>query len=123
MGLAVYSFLNYGILDNPGKVLYKNYCADCHGDRGEGIRQLIPPLKNADMAMANYDSIACWIRNGMTGTIMVNGKEYNQIMYPIKLNEVETANIINYIAEEFLNLDKRISSNDVAKQLRDCKKE
>ncbi|MBX2902912.1 MAG: cytochrome c [Chitinophagales bacterium] len=119
-GAFAYSFFNYGVLDNPGKLLYKKHCADCHGIAGEGIKQLIPPLKNADMAMEHFDSIACWIRNGMNGAIVVNGKEYDQMMYPIKLNEVETANILNYMAKEFFNSTRHVSAAEMATQLKQC---
>lgn len=120
IGAFVYSFFNYGVLDNPGKLLYEKNCADCHGKAGEGIKQLIPPLLNADFAIANFDSIPCWIRNGMNHKILVNGKEYEQLMYPIKLNEVETANIMNYIASEFLKSEKNISSSKASELLKNC---
>jgi mono/diheme cytochrome c family protein len=120
IGAFVYSFINYGVLDNPGKLLYEKNCADCHGKAGEGIKQLIPPLLNADLAIAKFDSIPCWIRNGMSHKILVNGREYEQLMYPIKLNEVETANIMNYIASEFLKSEKRISSSKASELLKNC---
>lgn len=120
IGLFVYSFFNYGVLDHPGKLVYEEKCADCHGKKGEGIKQLIPPLLNADFAIANFDSIPCWIKNGMNQKIIVNEKEYEQIMYPIKLNEVETANVVNYIATEFLKVEKNISSTKALELLKNC---
>lgn len=120
IGAFVYSFFSYGVLDHPGKLLYEKNCADCHGKAGEGIKQLIPPLLNADYAYANFDSIPCWIRNGMSHKILVNGREYEQLMYPIKLNEVETANIMNYIASEFLKSEKSVSSSKASELLKNC---
>lgn len=120
IGLFVFNLFNYGVLDDPGKVLYKHYCADCHGENGEGIKQLIPPLKNSDMALTHFDSIACWIKNGMSHQITVNGKVYEQTMYPIKINAVETANVINYISKEFLQSDKLTTSAKVTEQFKKC---
>jgi mono/diheme cytochrome c family protein len=120
IGIFIYSFFNYGISDSPGKVLYVKHCADCHGKNGEGIRQLIPPLAAADYAIKHFDSIPCWIRNGMNHKIVVNGKEYEQVMYPIQLNEIETANLVNYISKEFLRSQQQISSAKAAELLRHC---
>lgn len=34
-----------------GAMLYEKHCANCHGDQGEGLEELIPPLAQADALM------------------------------------------------------------------------
>ncbi len=120
VGFIASNLFTFGIIDHPGKAVYELHCADCHGKDGKGVRQLIPPLVNADIAIEKFDSIPCWIQNGMNGDLMVNGVLYNQPMYPIKLNEVEVANVMNFIAEEFLKTDKKIKSETVKKLTKSC---
>ena len=33
---------------NEGAKLYATHCASCHGDQGQGLQRLIPPVANAD---------------------------------------------------------------------------
>ena len=120
IGIFAYNLFTFGVIENPGKSVYDRHCADCHGKDGEGVRLLIPPLKNADVALQQFDSIPCWIMNGMNGPLTVNGKQYDQPMYPIVLNDIETANVINYIAKEFLNTEKRVKSAQIKDLLKDC---
>ncbi len=121
VGLIAYNLLTFGVIEHPGKTVYISHCADCHGNSGEGVRQLIPPLLNADIAIEKFDSIPCWIKNGMNGELIVNGVTYNQPMYPIKLNDVQTANVMSYIAKEFLKTDKQIKSEQVRELQKQCR--
>ncbi len=120
LGFIASNLFTFGVIDHPGKAVYELHCADCHSKDGRGVRQLIPPLVNADVAIAKFDSIPCWIKNGMNGALMVNGVLYNQPMYPIKLNEVEVANVMNYIAKEFLKTEKQIKSETVKQITNSC---
>lgn len=106
--------------EKAGKASYKLHCSGCHGDNGEGVRQLIPTLIQADYAVQHFDSIPCWISKGMNHPITVNGKNYEQSMYPIDIDEVEMTNIINYISEEFLKTNKQVNSKWVKEKLQQC---
>jgi mono/diheme cytochrome c family protein len=103
MKLLVFIFLFFTVscTVNPytqGEILYKNFCANCHMENGEGLARLIPPLANADFLVHHQDKLACIIRYGMEGEILVNGITYNQIMPGEKaLSDFEINNIINYL--------------------------
>lgn len=85
-----------------GKRLYELYCAGCHGQQGEGFRDLYPPLADADFFQNDPYLSACMIVHGYDGSIQVNGKLYEQPMLAIKdLNAVEITNILNYIAHSW----------------------
>ena len=121
IGVFVGNILTNGNIEHPGFTVYKNECAQCHGTNGEGIRDLIPPIADADFAKNNFDSIACWLKNGLNRPIVVNGKEYDQPMYPSKLNDVQIANVINYINEEYLHTAGKVNSLTIRESLKSCK--
>ncbi len=80
-----------------GKRLYSAHCENCHMEDGTGLAKLIPPLADSDYLKNNQDKIACILRNGQTGEVIVNGVTYNQEMPGKKYTEVQITNIINYI--------------------------
>ncbi len=116
----IYNMLTNATIEHPGYTVYKNECAQCHGTNGEGIRDLIPPIADADFAKENFDSLACWLKNGLNRPITVNGKQYDQPMYPSKLNDVQIANVINFIEKEYLHTGKKVSSATVRESLNGC---
>lgn len=81
-----------------GRKLYQQHCANCHQEDGSGLGRLIPPLENSDYMMESIERSVCIIKNGLTGEIMVNGKQYNQPMPANKgLTNIEVAEIVTYI--------------------------
>ena len=87
-----------------GKILYSNFCQNCHMEDGSGLAGLIPPLAQSDYLETHQDQLPCIIKHGLEGEIIVNGKSYNQPMSGInQLTEAEIANIINYINSNFGN--------------------
>lgn len=121
IGVFIGNILTHGSIEHPGLTVYKNECAQCHGSSGEGIRDLIPPLADGDFAKQNFDSIPCWLKNGLNRPIIVNGKGYDQPMYPSTLNDIQIANVTNYINEEYLHTDKKVNSAWVRDKLKTCK--
>lgn len=110
--------------DNPfqqGQRLYEFYCANCHIEDGSGLESLIPPLANADWVKNNQAALACIIKKGMKGEVVVNGKTYNQEMPGNKnLNQYEIANIINYINHAWGNDYGYAKITEVEKALEAC---
>ncbi|MFN8286154.1 MAG: cytochrome c [Chitinophagales bacterium] len=121
IAVFVANIITHGSIQHPGKSVYESKCAMCHGKDGEGIKVLVPPLMEADFALQNFDSIPCWLQNGITRQITVNGTPYEQNMYGIELDEVQMANVINYISRDLLKSDRRINSEWVKTQLKQCK--
>jgi cytochrome c len=106
-----------------GERLYVNYCAPCHGAQGEGLKELYPPLKDADYYMENMENLACIIRNGLEDRILVNGKPFQQKMTGIKtLGEVEICNLINYMNHLWYPNEPYLSLELTKRMLEACDK-
>ncbi len=81
-----------------GQALYVQHCANCHMESGKGLGALIPPLAASDWLAANQNQLACLIKNGMEGPIVVNDTTYNQLMPGVEgISEFQIVNIVNYI--------------------------
>lgn len=91
-------------------------------DDGSGLKGLYPPLAKADYLAKNQDHLACIIRYGLSDSILVNQKIYNQEMPGVKdLNEVQITNVINYINHAWGNDLQHVKVEDIQKALKDCK--
>ncbi len=121
IAVFVLNIITHGSIQHPGKSSYQTNCAQCHGDNGEGIRVLIPPLFHSDFAKNNFDSIPCWLKNGISHKISVNGVEYEQPMYGLNMDEIQIANVMNYLSKELLDSNREVNSIQVKEILKNCK--
>lgn len=103
--------LQYAI---EGKILYENYCANCHQNDGTGLGKLIPPLKGSDYLKEDIGRTVSIIKNGLKGEILVNGQVYNQPMPANShLTNMEIAQITTYIYNIWGNEEGIIDANRV----------
>lgn len=90
---------------------------------GSGLRGLIPPLANADYVKENPVRMACIIRYGMEGEVVVNDTTYNQAMPGVpQLTDFEITNVINYINQAWGNDYGYVKFEDVKQALEACSK-
>jgi cytochrome c551 len=122
-------FLYTSCSDNTfaqGKERYEQLCGNCHGNNGEGLGGLIPPLAKSDYLQNNKEMLACVIKNGLQGEIVVNGKSYNQGMPAAisqNLTPADITNIANYVLSSWGNQYGALTLDDVQKQLKGCERE
>jgi mono/diheme cytochrome c family protein len=104
-----------------GYQLYTTYCANCHQADGKGMSNLYPPLANTPI-LSDKSAVACIIKNGMKGTISVNGKAFNRPMPANpKLTELEIAEIVSYVSMKF-GKDSLYTPIDIVQNaLKNCK--
>ena len=106
-----------------GKILYTNFCENCHMADGSGLKALIPPLAGADYLSLNGAAIPCIIRSGIKGEMTVNGTTYKTEMAGIeRLTEFEITNIINYIHTSWGNDLPIVEHLQVREWLKPCEK-
>jgi mono/diheme cytochrome c family protein len=104
-----------------GILVYQNNCANCHQPKGEGLGTLYPPLANSDF-FADKNSVICLIRYGQQGRITVNNKVYNHPMPPQpRLSDLEIAEVVTYIYNEWGNEKKLTGVTQVTPILERCK--
>lgn len=104
-----------------GKIMYENFCVNCHMEDGSGLVGNIPPLAGADYLTSHAEKLACIIRYGISEEIVVNGKKYTTPMAGVpQLTDVEIANIINYINHEWGNDNGYTTIKQVQEQLEKC---
>lgn len=88
---------------------------------GEGMQRLYPPIAKSDFIKDKLHRVACIIRAGQSGSIIVNGIEYNMKMPGIpELTPLEIAEIVTYIGNSWGNQEGFFSILDVNAALRNC---
>ena len=83
-----------------GRILYTNFCADCHMDDASGLKGVIPPLARADYVRDHQLELPCIIRVGMEGEIRI-----------LKIQSVNMY-FFKYFGQSELYLNGQLISND-----------
>ena len=91
-----------------GKEIYQDFCLQCHLDTGKGVSGVFPPLAQSDYLLNDLDLSIKGIKYGMSGPITVNGEEYNGVMQNQGLDDVEIADVMNYVINSWGNKSKEV---------------
>ena len=103
-----------------GAKIYAAYCTNCHQQDGKGLAAIFPPLAGADYLMENLERAACIIKNGQAAEIVVNGETYNQMMPGNPITNLEIAEVLTYITNEWGNQAGLTNVKKVDKWLQEC---
>jgi mono/diheme cytochrome c family protein len=105
-----------------GHDLYVRRCQNCHGEHGEGLEALIPPLTDKAFLKDHKRSLACIIKNGLDQRIQVDNRYYQEKMPAASdLNDIDIAQLIVYITNVNGSKQGMYSTSQVAVDLADCK--
>ncbi|MBI0398453.1 c-type cytochrome [Cyclobacterium marinum] len=103
-----------------GRQLYVSTCAGCHGEDGEGVNRMGPPLNNSEWVTGSEKRLAMILIHGLEGPLTVNGVQYQSPeILPImpsmaSLDNGRIANILTYIRNEWNNNAPAVKSGTVA---------
>ena len=98
-----------------GKEIYNDFCVQCHLDNGEGVSGVFPPLAKSDYLLNNIEMSIRGLKYGLSGPIVVNGEEYDGVMQNQGLDNLEIADVMNFILNTWGNEYKEIiTENQVA---------
>ena len=86
-----------------GEEIYQDFCIQCHLDNGEGVSGVFPPLAKSDYLINNIEMSIRGLKYGLSGPIVVNGEQYDGIMQNQGLDDVEIADVMNYILNNWGN--------------------
>jgi len=104
-----------------GMVIYQSKCQNCHGSDGKGLAALIPPLTNQSRLKANKSSLACLVKYGSKTAINPAAKTFGGEMPATDLPDVDIAKVLTYVTNSFGNKMGTINTEQVEKNLKDCK--
>lgn len=102
-----------------GKKVYNNNCFMCHGQNGEGVAGVFPPLAASDYLRAlanekNRDKLISIPLFGMSGKITVNEKEYDGVMPALStLTDEEAAAVLSFVTNSWGNKAKPFTADEV----------
>ena len=98
-----------------GKEIYNDFCVQCHLDNGEGVSGVFPPLAKSDYLLNNIEMSIRGLKYGLSGPIVVNGEKYDGVMQNQGLDNLEIADVMNFILNNWGNESKEIiTENQVA---------
>lgn len=104
-----------------GYQLYTTNCSNCHQPDGKGMSNLYPPLEGSTV-LKDKKMLACIIKNGMKGTILVEGKSFSRPMPPNpRLTDLEIAEIITYLGMKWGDDSTHTTIEEVNKSLAACR--
>jgi mono/diheme cytochrome c family protein len=106
---------------SAGSLTYQTRCQNCHGANGEGLRGLIPPLTDSLFLKFNKSRLACTVKYGLRGKIIVSGRTFEEKMPPGNLPPIEIANVLTYITNSFGNKLGIINNEQVEGDLAKCR--
>jgi len=105
-----------------GQKLYVAQCQNCHGAKGEGLGGLYPPLTDSTFLAAHRETLACIVKNGLSGPIEINGRTFDGEMLPNpQLAPIEIAYVLTYIGNSFGNEMGLFTLEEVQRSLAACK--
>ncbi|MEN3026556.1 MAG: cytochrome c [Chlorobiota bacterium] len=96
-----------------GKQIYDSYCKTCHQANGQGIAGVYPPLAKSDYLNDKRKTIHSVVF-GLSGPIVVNGKQYNGVMPAAPYNDQDIAAVLTYVYNSFGNPGGIVTPEEVA---------
>jgi len=105
---------------SSGAAVYQKNCQNCHGDQGQGLAALIPPLTDQGFLKKNKRSLTCIIQLGLSSKIKVKGVKYESKMPAVDLSPIEIAQVTTYITNSFGNKLGLVTNDDVLRDLKHC---
>jgi mono/diheme cytochrome c family protein len=114
--------IEYSRYYSAGVVVYQNHCQNCHGDKGQGLNGLIPPLTDTLLLKGYNNKLACQLKNGLKGKITVGGKDFESTMPASDLSPIEMAQVITYVTNSFGNKQGLFTDDQVQTALNNCGK-
>jgi len=100
-----------------GSKLYERHCADCHGDKGEGVALAYPPLAgNRAVRMDNVSNLVqIVLRGGFAPATAGNPRPFGMPPFQMVLSDQEVAEVITHIRSAWGNQAGAVTVLDVAR--------
>jgi mono/diheme cytochrome c family protein len=101
-----------------GAALFAAVCQTCHGEKGNGIASLGPPLNNSEWVTEDTKRLISLVLYGLSGPIEVNGKLYESgqmpgIAHDKSISNEEVAQLLSYIRNSWNNNAEEVHVEEV----------
>ncbi|HRP56566.1 c-type cytochrome [Agriterribacter sp.] len=107
-----------------GMNLFASTCQTCHGEDGNGIPALAPPLNNSEWVTGDRDKLIAIALYGLTGPVKVNKKLYRSpeingempgLAHNKDITDEAIAQVLSYIRKNWNNNASGITRDEVIK--------
>ena len=97
-----------------GKRVYMQNCSMCHQSQGEGIPNVFPPLAGSDYLKTDKQRSIRIVTKGLSGSIIVNGKQFDGVMPPqVLLSDEQVANVLTFIRNNWGHSGETVNDEEV----------
>lgn len=102
--------------DSPGGRLYSQHCADCHGEQGEGVPGIYPPLagSRAVTMRVSANLVHLVLEGGFAPSTAGNPRPYGMPPFATVLSSDEVAQLLSYVRGSWGNRGAPVSALEVA---------
>ncbi len=99
-----------------GQAIYTKSCANCHGEKGEGLKNLYPKIYQSKV-LNDPAFLVCLIKNGKQ-----NKDQKVGLMMPSNptLYDLDIAQLVTYMNVSFNQTEKMMSADEVKAFLNKC---
>ncbi|MGY3041056.1 mono/diheme cytochrome c family protein [Rhodanobacter sp. TND4EL1] len=99
-----------------GDKLYAQRCADCHGDNGQGVPGIYPPLDGNTSVTepTGINAIRTVLLGGFAPTTRGNPQPYSMPPFAQQLNDEDVAAVVSYIRQSWSNKAGEVQPVDVS---------
>jgi len=104
-----------------GKSLYTSHCGNCHGEQGEGLGNLYPPLTDTAFIKSQRQTLPCIVKYGIHEKLTINQRVFDTAMPGSNaLSPQEIAYILTYVGNSFGNELGLVDTDEITKGLKPC---
>ena len=97
-----------------GRTVYNTQCVTCHQEKGDGVKDVYPPLAKSDYLMADKARSIGTVVNGASGEITVNGMKYDGEMLSVDLPDEQVSDVLNYVRNSWGNKGEPVKPEEIA---------
>ena len=103
------------MVPTAGARLYERYCADCHGERGQGVTGAYPALAgNRAVTMpATINLVQVVLNGGYAPATAGNPRPYGMPPFMLVLSDGDVATLLTYLRSSWGNQASAVTPFDV----------
>ncbi len=105
-----------------GKIVYLQNCQDCHGEDGNGVTALAPPLNKSEIVNGNKTVMISILLKGLSGPVKIAGHLYKAPEISGEMpgfadnkdfTDDDLAQVMNFVRRSWQNKGDKVNAVDV----------